>query len=59
MDGLPDDLKTALFSVKLLGKFKALPPSHQREYLKWINESKTSATREARVIKTCQLLLKK
>lgn len=31
--------------------FKALPPSHRREYLEWIVEAKQEATRERRIAK--------
>lgn len=32
-----------------LARFRALPPSHRREYSEWIAEAKTDATREKRV----------
>lgn len=37
--------------------FDALPPSHQREHLRWIGEAKRVATRERRIAQTIQTLL--
>ena len=36
-------------SKKAQSTFDALPPSHQREYLEWIVEAKTDATRDKRI----------
>lgn len=36
-----------------------LPPSHKREYLKWIEGAKKPATRSSRVAKTIAVLEKK
>ena len=57
---LPDDLKAMLDSepeVKWL--FEALPPSHQREYVKWIEEARKPETRAARLEKMRAMLLEK
>lgn len=49
------DLKSAdlpeIFSSfpKQAEKFDAFPPSHRREYISWINEAKTDATRIKRI----------
>jgi uncharacterized protein YdeI (YjbR/CyaY-like superfamily) len=34
---------------KALAAWKAFPPSHQREYIEWITEAKTEATRARRL----------
>ena len=39
--------------------WQALPASHQREYLRWIEEAKTAETREKRVVKTIERFLAK
>jgi len=36
-----------------------LPPSHKREYIKWIDEAKKLADRSARIQKTLQMLKEK
>lgn len=53
MDKLPDDFAQALAAhpdAKV--RFIALPPSHQREYLKWIAEAKRADTRARRISQT-------
>jgi uncharacterized protein YdeI (YjbR/CyaY-like superfamily) len=47
---VPPALKAALDkSPKARAVFEAFPPSHQREYVEWINEAKQEATRERRL----------
>ena len=36
-------------NAKALATFEGLSPSHQREYIEWITEAKTPATREKRI----------
>jgi len=36
-------------NTKARATFQGLPPSHQREYLEWIVEAKTDATRDKRI----------
>ena len=47
---LPADVTAALDARGLSGAFDALPPSHQREYLVWIEDAKRSDTRSRRVL---------
>jgi len=56
---LSEDVTAALNTAKLLDAFQALPPSHRREYLSWIDEAKKSATRAARIQKMCAMLAAK
>jgi len=51
---VPDDLRAALDAAKVSAAFDALPPSHQSEYLRWIDEAKRPATRATRVNKTVE-----
>jgi uncharacterized protein YdeI (YjbR/CyaY-like superfamily) len=37
--------------------FRKLPPSHQREYILWIEEAKKPSTRQNRIEKTLAKLL--
>ncbi|MBS1661987.1 MAG: YdeI/OmpD-associated family protein, partial [Bacteroidetes bacterium] len=37
--------------------FEAFPPSHRREYIEWISEAKTEATKEKRVATTIEWLV--
>lgn len=47
---VPADLARALkHNAKARAAFEAFPPSHQREYIEWITEAKTAATRQRRL----------
>lgn len=39
--------------------FQTMPPSHRNEYIKWINEAKKQETKEKRLQKMLEMLLKK
>jgi len=43
-------------NAKALAAFEAFSPSHQREYVEWITEAKTEATREKRIATTLEWL---
>ena len=54
----PPELTTALKkNKKARTAFDAIPPSHRREYIEWITEAKTEATREKRIATTVEWLL--
>jgi uncharacterized protein YdeI (YjbR/CyaY-like superfamily) len=54
----PAELTSALKkNKKARGAFDAFPPSHRREYIEWITEAKTEATREKRIATTVEWLL--
>lgn len=47
---VPEDLSTALRrNAKALATFEGFNPSHKREYVEWITEAKTDATRSRRL----------
>lgn len=47
---IPDDVQAALKkNRKASVNFEKFPPSHRKEYLQWITEAKTVATRERRL----------
>jgi uncharacterized protein YdeI (YjbR/CyaY-like superfamily) len=47
---IPDDLASSLrANKKALATFEKFSPSHQREYIEWITEAKTEATRSRRL----------
>lgn len=47
---VPDDLASMLqANKKALETFEKFRPSHKREYIEWINEAKTEATRSRRL----------
>ena len=56
---IADDIAEALRAGKLLDVFTALPPSHQREYLGWIDEAKKLETRAKRIAKMCEMVAAK
>jgi hypothetical protein len=51
---VPDDLLAALRGAGALERWEALPPSHRREYLVWVEEAKREATRQRRVATTAE-----
>ncbi len=54
---MPRDLADALArDAKAKGTFDAFSPSHRREYIEWITEAKTAATRERRLATTLEWL---
>ncbi|GEM_PF-1281005 len=54
---IPKDLKAALSRQPALDSlFSALPYSHKREYVKWINEAKRPEKRQTRITKTLKML---
>jgi len=56
---VPEDLQKALRARKHAAArktFEAFPPSHRREYVEWIAEAKTEATRAKRLATTLEWL---
>jgi uncharacterized protein YdeI (YjbR/CyaY-like superfamily) len=53
------ELQTALAKYSADKLFAALSPSHQAEYLKWVNEAKKEETRQKRIEKTAKMLHEK
>jgi len=54
---VPAALKAALAKApRAKAFFAALPPGHQREYLQWVTEAKTDATRDKRIATTIEWL---
>lgn len=56
---LPDGLKALLEQVpEAMAIFEKLSYTHKKEYVRWITEAKKAETRENRLHKTIELLLK-
>ena len=56
-DTIPDDLATALRDAPdARAIFEKLPPSHQRQYLEWIEDAKRPDTRARRLAKYVKML---
>jgi uncharacterized protein YdeI (YjbR/CyaY-like superfamily) len=54
------DVRAGLMKTKgALEALLALSASHKKEYLKWIGSAKKTETRERRIRKTAEMLLKK
>ncbi|MCD2422743.1 YdeI/OmpD-associated family protein [Niabella pedocola] len=54
---VPDMLKKALAKNKTAkAVFEKFPPSHRKEYIQWITEAKTDATRDKRIATTLEWL---
>ncbi len=49
---LPAELLGELRNAALDAVFSRLPPSHQREFINWIESAKKPETRKARIEKT-------
>jgi hypothetical protein len=53
----PDDLAKELKKNKpALEYFNSIPPSHKKEYVKWIEEAKKEETRKNRIAKAIEML---
>jgi uncharacterized protein YdeI (YjbR/CyaY-like superfamily) len=49
-ESIPESFSTALKENPVaLSNFEKMPPGHKREYIQWINEAKTEATRMKRI----------
>ena len=56
---VPAELKRAFKSDKdAKSAFEKLSYTHQKEYVKWIEEAKKAETRQSRVVKTVEMLKK-
>jgi hypothetical protein len=51
---IPEDLAFALENAGLTKAFQSLAPTHRREYVQWITESKKADTRERRIAKVIE-----
>ena len=51
-----DAIEKSLKAAGLVDYFNRLPPSHQKEYLNWINEAKKPETQEKRIRKMIEML---
>ena len=52
---VPADLMTALRgNPRALGTFEGFSPSHRREYIEWLDEANTDATRKKRIATTVE-----
>jgi uncharacterized protein YdeI (YjbR/CyaY-like superfamily) len=57
---IPADLLMELSKNKVVTEyFNSLPPSHRKEYIKWITEAKKEETRKSRIAKTIEQLIEK
>lgn len=56
MTAVPDDLAVALADARVRELFDRLSPSHQQEYVSWVEEAKREETRKTRVGRTVELL---
>ena len=56
MSSIPKDFADALKTAGLTEVFSGNAPSHQREYLKWINEVKRPETRATRIQKAVKMV---
>jgi uncharacterized protein YdeI (YjbR/CyaY-like superfamily) len=54
---MEEDITKALSgNLQAKQRWDKLPPSHQNEYLKWINEAKKLDTRAKRITKMVEML---
>jgi len=53
---IPEDVSSGLGKGSARAAFDALPPSHRREYLTWINEAQRAETRARRIAQTAERL---
>ncbi|MFM2372179.1 MAG: hypothetical protein RIS85_1901 [Pseudomonadota bacterium] len=56
MPPLPDAFAKALDAQAQRERFDAMPPGYRREYIEWIVEAKTDATRDKRIAQAVELI---
>ena len=55
-----EELSEALSENEAAGRiFAALPPSHRKEYMRWIGEAKRAETRRRRAVKAAEMMVDK
>jgi hypothetical protein len=55
---LPADLREALIaSATVLGAWKDITPLARNEFICWVEDAKQPATRQRRIVRTCEELL--
>lgn len=59
MGDVAKDILDALAKAGLRDYFSGLAPSHQREYLKWIEEAKKAETRRRRMARALTMMAEK
>jgi uncharacterized protein YdeI (YjbR/CyaY-like superfamily) len=53
---LPEDITKAFTAAGIIDVFHRLPPSHQREYLSWIQSAKHADTRGIRIGQAAKMI---
>lgn len=53
---LPEDAQKAVEDNNLTQVWESQSPSHKKEYVRWILESKKPETRDSRIKKMCEML---
>ena len=57
---IPAELSEALSENEAAERiFAALPPSHRKEYLRWISEAKRAETRRRRATRAAEMMVDK
>ena len=57
---IPEELAEALSQHEVAEKiFTTLPPSHQKEYLRWIGEARRAETRRRRAARAVEMMIDK
>ena len=57
---IPEEFLKAMLKSKVAKKiYDKLPPSHKKEYIKWIYEAQKDDTRARRIAKAIEMLEKK
>jgi len=57
---IPEELAEAFSQYEVAEKiFTTLPPSHQKEYLRWIGEARRAETRRRRAARAVEMMIDK
>lgn len=51
---MPQAFADALGGSGLMDRFEAMPPGYRREYIEWVAEAKTDATRDKRIVQSVE-----
>jgi hypothetical protein len=53
---VPDDLAAALAAAGIKSRFDAMPYTHRKEYVNWIDDAKKAETRQRRLDKAIEMI---
>lgn len=57
VDAIPPELESALLKAGALDAYRALPDSHKKRYLYWLQDAKREETKQKRMQKIIEIVI--